>query len=134
MHAPNGLSATFTIYMSEYSSRALVEAAERAVAAFTTAADGLGIAINSIDRVDLMAGPYFERWLQEPPHELVGVSEVAELLGVSRQRVAQLREREDFPAPIAELAAGPVWTRTSLTRFVEAWPRRPGRPRSRGAA
>ena len=134
LHGPTGLSATFTIYMSEYSSGALVEAAERAVAALTTAVDGLGIAIASIDRVDLMAGPFFERWLLEPPQELVGVTEVAELLGVSRQRVAQLREREDFPAPVAELAAGPVWTRTNLTRFVEAWPRKPGRPRSRGAA
>jgi hypothetical protein len=134
LRGASGLGATFTIYVPEYSDRAVVEAAERAVAAFKGAADGLGIAIVSIDEVDLMAGPFFERWLQQPPEGLAGVTEVAALLGVSRQRVAQLRERADFPAPIAELAAGPIWNRTSLTRFVEAWPRKPGRPSSRGAA
>jgi hypothetical protein len=57
------------------------------------------------------------------------VTEIATLLGVSRQRVSELRNRPDFPSPIAELAAGPVWTRTSLNQFIESWPRRPGRPR-----
>lgn len=38
-----------------------------------------------------------------------GVTEVAELLGVSRQRVAKLRERADFPGPLGELAQGPIW-------------------------
>jgi serine/threonine protein kinase len=38
-----------------------------------------------------------------------GVTEVAAILGMSRQRVARLRERPDFPDPIAELAQGPIW-------------------------
>ncbi|WP_261556251.1 serine/threonine-protein kinase [Frankia tisae] len=38
-----------------------------------------------------------------------GVTEVAEILGVSRQRVAKLRDRADFPDPIAEIAQGPIW-------------------------
>jgi prophage regulatory protein len=41
--------------------------------------------------------------------DLMGAQEVAELLGVSRQRVHQLAERPDFPAPVAVLAAGKIW-------------------------
>jgi prophage regulatory protein len=66
--------------------------------------------------------------------EVVGVTEVADLLGVSRQRVDQLiGSYWDFPLPIAALAGGRVWDR----RDVEAWEaahnsntdRRPGRRR-----
>lgn len=68
--------------------------------------------------------------LARPPERYVGVTEVAELLGVSRQRASELRTRRGFPAPIAELASGPVWTASSLGRFLETWERRPGRPRT----
>ncbi|GBC87326.1 hypothetical protein HRbin12_01329 [bacterium HR12] len=45
---------------------------------------------------------------------------MAEILGVSRQRVYQLlEEREDFPRPAAGLARGWVWRRGD----VEAWAR-----------
>lgn len=55
--------------------------------------------------------------------DLVGVAEVAALLGVSRQRVSQLAASESFPAPEAQLAAGPVWLRAA----VEQWARSTGR-------
>jgi predicted DNA-binding transcriptional regulator AlpA len=56
--------------------------------------------------------------------DLVGVTEVREMLGVSRQRVHQLvRDRPDFPEPVAELASGKIW----LRRDVEQWARRAGR-------
>lgn len=52
------------------------------------------------------------------PHHLVGVSELAAILGVSRQRVHQIiEEAKDFPAPEAELSAGKVWSRAA----VDAW-------------
>jgi predicted DNA-binding transcriptional regulator AlpA len=58
------------------------------------------------------------------PEELVGVHEIAEMLGVSRQRVhAITRTHPDFPPPIAELASGRIWRRAD----VEAWARRTGR-------
>jgi len=126
----NGLGATFTIYTSEYSSEDVVGAAQAAVTAFTTATEKLGIPIELIDRVELMAGPFFERWLEEPSgDELAGVTELAKLFGVSRQRMSELRTREDFPAPAAELAAGPVWKVANLRRFLDSWERLPGRPR-----
>ena len=60
--------------------------------------------------------------------ELVGLSEIADILGVTKQRVGQLRERWDFPKPVAELRSGPVWARPMLDRFVDEWPRRSGHP------
>lgn len=63
------------------------------------------------------------------PRNLVGAAEAALLLSVSRQRVGQLAERPDFPAPIARLSAGPVWTRTSIEAFDQSWSRKiTGRP------
>jgi len=59
--------------------------------------------------------------------ELVGISEIAALLGVSRQRVHGLTNRDDFPEPIARLASGPVWTRPSIRLFAQAWKRKPRR-------
>ena len=46
-----------------------------------------------------------------------GVTEISELLGVSRQRLSRLRERPDFPDPIGELAVGPIWDLDA----IEAW-------------
>ena len=61
--------------------------------------------------------------------DLVGVTEVAHELGVSKQRVSALRSSGQFPSPIADLAAGPVWLRSSVTRFHQNWARKSGRPR-----
>ncbi|MDE0712015.1 MAG: ParA family protein [Rhodospirillales bacterium] len=41
---------------------------------------------------------------------LVGIAEIAELFGVSRQAASNWRERHaDFPPPTASLKSGPVW-------------------------
>ena len=70
-----------------------------------------------------------DRRLTDPPiPDLVGTPEAGEILGVSRQRVHQLRQREDFPPPVVELGAGPVWTQMSIEAFDESWTRKPGRP------
>ncbi len=55
--------------------------------------------------------------------EVVGIPEIAQILGVSRQRVYQLIDTyEDFPAPLATLAVGRIWSRSA----VEEWNRRHG--------
>ena len=54
---------------------------------------------------------------------LVGTAEIADLLGVSRQRVHQLVSRADFPKPIAVLSAGAIWER----KVIEEWAERTGR-------
>jgi hypothetical protein len=76
----------------------------------------------AVVRVDVTTNDELDRQLAEPVHlELVGVSEIAEILAVSRQRAHQLTKRDDFPEPIAKLAGGPVWARPYLDRFVEQW-------------
>jgi predicted DNA-binding transcriptional regulator AlpA len=61
------------------------------------------------------------------PIELAGVAEIAELLGVSRQRVDQLvRDHDDFPRPIAELAAGRIWMKNDIVKWAQRAGRLPG--------
>jgi hypothetical protein len=58
-------------------------------------------------------------------HHLVGMAEIAEMLGVTRQRVAQLIESyDDFPAPEVELTAGRIWSRTAIETWIAAHPDR----------
>ena len=56
--------------------------------------------------------------MQSAP-ELMGISEIAELLGVSRQRVDKIsRTDTSFPAPIADLHAGRIWLRDAIDKWV----------------
>ena len=61
---------------------------------------------------------------------LVGLSEIATMLGVSRQRAGQIvRDYDDFPPPVAELASGRIWETAAVETWAEAHPvRPPGRP------
>jgi prophage regulatory protein len=61
---------------------------------------------------------------------LVGVKEIAQMLGVSRQRAGQITESyPDFPKPLATLASGRVWSRPELEEWIGRHPnRRSGRP------
>ena len=61
--------------------------------------------------------------------ELMRAAEIADELGVRRQRVHQLRSTAAFPAPLAELRAGAVWDGGAVRRFEREWSRKPGRPR-----
>jgi len=62
-------------------------------------------------------------------HHMVGMAEIAEILGVTRQRVAQLIETyDDFPKPEVELSGGRVWSRTAIETWIASHPERgPGR-------
>jgi prophage regulatory protein len=58
----------------------------------------------------------------------VSVGEIAQMLGVTRQRVNQLmHEHEDFPTPIAELGIGRIWNRKDIELWARKLHRRPGR-------
>ena len=51
--------------------------------------------------------------------QLVGVDEIARLVGISRQRVnAIVRTDAAFPEPLAELAAGRIWDRTEIDKWM----------------
>lgn len=62
--------------------------------------------------------------------ELMSAAEIAEELGVARQRVHQLRQNTAFPAPLAELRGGAVWDAAAVRKFAGGWERKPGRPRN----
>lgn len=60
--------------------------------------------------------------------ELVGINEIADLAGVSRQAVANWRVRfSSFPKPAAELKSGPVFR----ARVIRAWLRKRKVPMTR---
>ncbi|WP_135849170.1 serine/threonine-protein kinase [Serinibacter arcticus] len=63
---------------------------------------------------------------------LGGVSEVAQRLGVSRQRFGEVRSRNDFPQPVAVLSSGPIWDLGEVDRWLGSGVRRSaGRPSAR---
>lgn len=52
---------------------------------------------------------------------LLGLAEIAELLGVTRQVVANWKVRkQNFPKPIAELKSGPVWEENTVVEWAES--------------
>lgn len=65
--------------------------------------------------------------------ELLGAQEAAAALGVSRQRLHELRSSRRFPVPLAELGNGPVWSGSAVRSFLDRWQRLPG-PRPAGTA
>lgn len=57
--------------------------------------------------------------------DLVGAAEIGEMLGtpdkpLSRQRVQQIINRRDFPAPFDELRMGKVWWRKDVINWATA--------------
>jgi predicted DNA-binding transcriptional regulator AlpA len=54
-------------------------------------------------------------------HKHVGIAEIAERLGVSRQRVHQLVMTDPtFPPAADDLTAGKVWHETDVLPWIEA--------------
>jgi hypothetical protein len=96
---------------------------------FTSYAEKSGLPTWPVVRAEALTFEELERDIETPNFpELVGVSEIADILGVTRQRASALAKTAGFPAPVATLASGPVWTRPSLNQFVDEWPRKDGRP------
>lgn len=59
-----------------------------------------------------------------PSERLGGTAEVAAALRCARQQIRSLRRREDFPQPVTELAATPVWDLRDIDEFASTWKRR----------
>lgn len=53
-------------------------------------------------------------------HHLVGATEIAAMLGVTRQRVQQLAQEPDFPKPAVILKAGKVWHTEEIEEWIRA--------------
>lgn len=54
------------------------------------------------------------------PSDLFGLSEIADLAGVTRQAVTNWRKRfDDFPKPAQTLQSGPVWNRDEAELWLK---------------
>ena len=55
-------------------------------------------------------------------NNLLGIAEIADLAGVSKQAVSNWRMRYDhFPRPIQNLQSGPVWEREKIEAWVKSF-------------
>ncbi|MGW7688788.1 helix-turn-helix transcriptional regulator [Streptomyces asiaticus] len=68
------------------------------------------------------------------PTRTGGLTEIGELLGVTRQRAFTLAKRADFPEPVAISRAGRVWDLDQVEEWGKTWDRhnKGGRPRRSG--
>lgn len=55
--------------------------------------------------------------------ELVGLQEIADILGVSRTRADQIVRQKGFPEPLDVIAAGRIWDKAEVLK----WARESGR-------
>lgn len=126
---PSALAATLDVEAVN-----LRTAIATGVRAFTDALRSAGVRGAVVDLVDAKSYEQLDRELAKPTiPELVGAAEIAAMVSdppITRQRVHQLMDRDDFPPPVAELAAGKVFVRSQVEAFLRSWPRkRTGRPR-----
>jgi prophage regulatory protein len=56
-----------------------------------------------------------------PKPRNVRLVEIADLLGVSKQRAHQIAEEKGFPAPLAQDARGGVWRRYEVQAWAKRW-------------
>lgn len=125
------VSATETTTEARFDVEAfdVIDAALQAKDLFFLATDKVGMPSWPIVRVEAMPISEQEIDLAIPNYPtLLGVAELADTLGVSRQRASELASSSRFPQPFTKLASGPVWDKHAVDAFIETWERRPGRP------
>lgn len=59
--------------------------------------------------------------------DIMGLSEVSDMIGKSKQYVKTYIDRGQFPEPVKVLACGSIWLRGQ----IQAWMDTPRRPRGR---
>ncbi|CAJ1003859.1 helix-turn-helix transcriptional regulator [Brevibacillus aydinogluensis] len=57
--------------------------------------------------------------------DIMGLSEVCEMTGKSKNYIKEYLKRGQFPQPVKELACGPLWLREQVQTWMET-------PRPRG--
>lgn len=56
----------------------------------------------------------------------VRLVEIADLLGVTKQRAHQIAQEEGFPAPVGREGQSRLWDRREVEIWVKAWRREKG--------
>ncbi|ORJ54341.1 MULTISPECIES: hypothetical protein [Mycobacterium simiae complex] len=99
----------------------------------STLAEATGVSLSAAAAATGLAAPIrllvqstadFVADAEHPPPlnlDLIGITEIAGEFGVSRQRVGQLADDPDFPAPVVHAAIGRLYTRASVRAFHERW-------------
>jgi predicted DNA-binding transcriptional regulator AlpA len=106
-----------------------ISAATMAAEIVDSMADKSGMPSWPIVRIDTVRVDVLEEEIARPMlPELVSVPEVADILGVSPQRVHELAaDGGGFPRPVYELKTGKVWLQTAIVAFGSAGPAAPDR-------
>lgn len=62
---------------------------------------------------------------------LLTQADIADVIGVSRQRAAEIVRKEGFPKPYAYygFAHHPLWDEGEFDFWLNTWERKPGRPK-----
>jgi hypothetical protein len=109
----------------------IYEAVEEATRRLSTAVEKSGLPPWPFVQVNALTTEELAHDLAQPTvPRLLGVAELAECLGVTKQRASVLAKDSSFPRPFAVLASGPVWVESTVARYLTTWARRPGRPKS----
>jgi hypothetical protein len=125
-YLPGRYSIRLTVHASDITA-ALAEATSRVC----SAADKAGLPPWPFVQATMQSAEELDRDLaRSAVPALLGVAELAQRLGVTRQRASDLANSSSFPRPITVLAAGPIWAETTVTRYLATWARRPGRPKT----
>ncbi|GAA0454225.1 hypothetical protein [Streptomyces olivaceiscleroticus] len=61
---------------------------------------------------------------------LAGLTEAAQVMGITKQAAARALKRAGAPRPLADLAQGPVWDLDEIETWNASRRRTPGRPRA----
>jgi hypothetical protein len=94
-------------------------AVDKGVEQFRRAANRAGLADSPVVNVEAptLSELAVRNTAPEVP-DLVDITQVGEMMGADRALVPILVRSKGFPAPAAELHAGPVWTRASIVDFL----------------
>lgn len=113
-NAPSTVGVVFDIDGFEDGAWAAVE---RGVAAFRSVAKTFFVDPPALRHLEVE--PADEVGDEQPA--LLGATDVAQMLTVSRQRVYQLlEEAPEFPKPVAQTARGQMWNRLEIARWAAA--------------
>lgn len=134
---PRGATVTGGEGSLAWSAQIFVDAADAAgavimaLALVTRAAGNAGLPLWPVTRVSAVREDSLDDDHARPSRpDLVSAPEIAEILGVTAQRVHALAAaNSSFPQPFYRLRTGRIWDLAAIEKFDAEWDRKPGRPR-----
>ena len=126
---PQGRVSTRLTISAADAAGAVGVAIEAEEAAATTA--DLGGVVTAVVVADANTPDGEANWVRTP---LLSLSEIGEMLGVSRQRASQLaHDHPQFPQQAASYSGRPLYEAAAIEAFADVWHRKTGRPAGKPA-